>query len=280
VPNLGEFVARLIGVLADAVGSSSLRLGAAPTVTILLVILVLLSLVARPAARWAAEDLGRLGALPRAMALAAESGADAAVSLGSAGIARGSSALDRFQTLATLPLLGHLARAAARAGVPLRVTANDPVAVLLAEAALAAAHRRTSTPERAGASTVEYLGEGRALAAGIALSGAGPHGVAMASGGIGEEGLLLMEGLIRHAEWSVAATAGVSQPAGPLLIAEGTLVGPELFQAAAEIADEGHARTAVLAANRLIWTAITVLLLGSLAALAGGPQVAEFLAGR
>jgi hypothetical protein len=280
MPNLGELATRLIGILADAVGSSSLRLGAVPTVAILLVLLVLLSLVARPGARWMAEDLGRLDEMRRAMGLAAESGADAAVSLGSAGIARAASAPERFQTLAALPILGHLARAAARAGVPLRVTANDPVTVLLAEATLASAHRQTSTPERAASATAEYLGEGRALAAGMVLGDGRPHGVAMVAGGLGEEGILLLDGLLRPADWSVAATASTAQPAGPLLIADGTLIGPELLQAAGEIADGGYARTAVLAANRLIWTAIAVLLAGSMVGLAGGPQVAEFLAGR
>jgi hypothetical protein len=280
MPNLGELAARLIGVLAEAVGSSSLRLEAVPTLAILLVILVLLSLVARPGARWTGDDLGRLAERSRVMALAAEAGVDAAVSLGSAGIARASSALERFQTLAALPILGHLARAAARAGVPLRVAANDPVTVLLAEAALAAAHRRTSTPERAARSTVEYVGEGRAMAAGAALRDARPHGVALVAGSLGEEGVLVLDGLLRDADWSVAGTASPSQPAGPLLVADGTLIGPELLQAAGEIADDGHARTAVLAANRLIWTAIAILLVGALVGLAGGPQISEFLAGR
>ncbi|MGZ8563532.1 MAG: hypothetical protein ACXWWU_07930, partial [Candidatus Limnocylindria bacterium] len=80
MPNLGELAAQLIRVLTDAVGSSSMRLGAAPTVAILLVLLVLLSLLARPTARWSAKDLGRLAEVRRAMALAAESGADAAIS--------------------------------------------------------------------------------------------------------------------------------------------------------------------------------------------------------
>src|ERR1700674_3420759 len=85
-PTLGQIAARLIGIVSDAIGSSSMRLGAAPTVAILLVLLVLLSLIARPGARWAGADLGRLAALGRVMALAAESGADAAISLGSAGV--------------------------------------------------------------------------------------------------------------------------------------------------------------------------------------------------
>lgn len=280
MPNLGELAAQAVGILADAVGSSSLRLGAAPTVAILLVPLVLLSLVARPGARWMSQDLGRLGDVRRAMALAAESGADAVVSLGSAGISRAASAFERFQTLAALPILGHLARAAARAGVPLRVTANDPVTALLADASLAEAHRRTSTPERAATSTVEYVGEGRTVAAGVALTEARPHGVGMLAGGVGEEGMLLMDGLLGTAAWTLAGTASSAQLASPLLLAEGTLLGPELFQAAGEIAGSGHARTAVRAANRMLWTVVAVLLLGSVVGLVGGPEFAQFLVGR
>jgi hypothetical protein len=280
MPNLGQLAARLIGLMSEAIGSSSMRLGAAPMVAILVVLLVLLSLVARPSARWTAADLGRLAAVARAMALAAESGADAAISLGSAGVVRAASAIDRFQTLAALPLLGHVAEAAARAGVSLRVTTNDPVTALFAEATLAGAHRRTATPERASASAVEYLGEGRAVAAGAALARAAPHGLAVVAGGLGEESLLMLDGLLADAEWSMAGTASASQAAGPLLNGDGSLIGPELFQAGAEIAASGHARTAVRAANRLIWTAVAVLLVGSIAAWAGGPQVASFLAGR
>ena len=280
MPNLGELAARLIALLTNAVGSSSMRLGAAPTVAILLVLLVLLSLVARPTARWSAGDLGRIGRVGRAMALAAESGADAVVSLGSAGVARGASAVDRLQTLAALPLLGHVAEAAARAGVPLLVTANDPVAALLAEATLAGAHRRTATPERASASAVEYLGEGRALAAGSALARSAPHGAAVVAGGVGEDGMLLLDGHVAAAEWSLAGTAGAAEASAPLLLAHGSLIGPEMFQAAGEISAGGQARTAVLAANRLIWSVIAILLIGSVLAWAGGPQVAAFLAGR
>ena len=94
MPNLGELAAQLIRFLANAVGSSSLRLEAAPTVGILLVLLVLLSLLARPSARWSAADLGRMAEVGRAMALAAESGADAVVSLGGAGVVRASSAVE------------------------------------------------------------------------------------------------------------------------------------------------------------------------------------------
>jgi hypothetical protein len=280
MPNLGEFAAQLVGLLTNAIGSSSMRLRPGPTVVILLVLLVLLSLLARPSARWSAADLGRLREVGRVMALAAESGADAEISLGGAGVVRAASAIDRFQTLAALPLLGHMAEAAARSGVPLRVTTNDPVAAILAEATLADAHRRTATPERASASAVEYLGEGRAVAAGFALARAEPHGVAVVAGGMAEEGLLLVGGLLREAEWSMAGTASAAQAAGPLLEADGSLIGPELLQAAGEVAAGSHARTAVLAANRLIWTVIALLLVGSLAAWAGGPQVVEFLVGR
>lgn len=280
MPNLGELAAHLIRVLTDAVGSSSMRLGAAPTVAILLVLLVLLSLLARPTARWSAADLGRLAGVRRAMALAAESGADAAISLAGAGLVRAASATDRFQTLGSLPLLGYVAEAAARAGVPLQVTTNDPVAALLAEATVAGAHRRTATPERASASIVEYIGEGRALAAASALAGATAHGVAVVAGGMAEEGLLMLDGVLGDAKWSVAGTASAGQAAGPLLDADGSLIGPELLQAGGEVSATGSGRSAVLAANRLIWTIIGVLLLGSFLAWAGGPQVAEFLAGR
>lgn len=280
MPNLGEFASYVIGLVTDAVGSSSMRLGAAPTVAILLVLLVVLSLVASPGARWIASDLGRLSRVGRMMALAAESGADATISLGSAGVSRSASATDRFQTLAALPLLGHVADAAARAGVPLRVTTNDPVAVLLAEATLAGAHQRTATPERASSTSVEYVGEGRSASAAYALASAQPHGVAVVAGALGEDGLLVLDGVLGDAEWSLAATASGSQLAGPLLDGDGSLVGPDFFQAAGEIGPSGHARTVVLAANRLIWGAIGLLLVGSIIAWAGGPQVAAFLTGR
>jgi len=280
MPNLGELASYLVGLVTDAVGSSSMRLGAAPTFAILLVLLVLLSLVARPGARWVASDLGGLARVGRMMALAAESGADATVSLGSAGLSRAASATDRLQTLAALPLLGHVAGAAARAGVPLRVTTNDPVAVLLAQSTLAGAHRRTATPERASATAVEYVGEGRSTSAAFALASARPHGVAVVAGGLAEDALLVLDGVLGDADWSLAATASGSQVAGPLLSGDGSLVGPAFFQAESEIDAGGHARTVVLAANRLIWGAIGLLLVGSLLTWAGGPQVAAFLTGR
>jgi hypothetical protein len=280
MPNLGELAAYLVGLVTGAIGASSMRLGAASTVATLVVLLALLSLIARPGARWTAADLGGLSRVGRVMALAAESGADATVSLGSAGVGRAASAIDRFQTLAALPLLGHVADAAARAGVPLRVTTNDPVAALFAGATLAGAHQRTATPERASAAAVEYVGEGRPAAAAFALATARPHGVAMVAGGLGEEAMLLLDGVLGDAEWSFAATASASQSAGPLLSGDGTLTGPELFQASGDLGPASHARTAVLAANQLIWAAVGILLAGSLITWAGGPQVAAFLTGR
>lgn len=280
MPNLGELASYLIGLVTDAVGSSSMRLGAAPTFAILLVLLVLLSLVARPGARWVGSDLGGLARVGRMMALAAESGTDAMVSLGSAGASRAASATERLQTLAALPLLSHVAGAAARAGVPLRVTTNDPIAAWLAQGTLEGAHRRTATPERASATAVEYLGEGRSTSAAFALASARPHGVAVVAGGLAEESLLVLDGVLGDAEWSLAGTASPSQAAGPLLSGDGSLVGPAFFQAEAEFDAGGHARTVVLAANRLIWGAIGLLLVGSLLTWAGGLQVAVFLTGR
>jgi hypothetical protein len=102
----------------------------------------------------------------------------------------------------------------------------------------------------------------------------------MVAGGLAEEGLLLLDGVLGDAEWSVAGTASAGQAAGPLLNGNGSLIGPELLQAGGEFSASGSARAAVLAANRLIWTVIGVLLIGSLVAWAGGPQVAAFLAGR
>ena len=280
MPNLGELASRLVGLLTGAIDSTSIRLGAAPTVAILLVLLIFLSLLARPGSRWSRSDLGRLSAIGHAMALAAESGADAAISLGAAGVARSASAIDRFATLASLPLLGHVAQAAARSGVPLLVTTNDPVAALLAQGTLEDAHRRTATPERASASEVEYLGEGRPVAAAAALSQADSHGVAMVAGGSAEEALMVLDGLRGDADWSVAALASASQAAGPLLDWDGAMIGPELYQAAGGVAVGGHGRAMVLAANRLIWSAIVVLIVGSIVDWAGGPQLAGFLTGR
>lgn len=280
MPNIGELIGSLVALIGSLVGASSLRLGPLPAVTIFLVGLVLLSLVARPATRWTTRDLGRLAGVPRAMALAAESGAAAGFSLGSAGVARATSAFDRMQTLAALPILGHVARAAASAGVPLRVTANDPVAVHLAETVLADAHRSTETPERAERSEAQYLGEGRPVVAGLALAEPVTPEAAFVAGGTAEESLLLFEGALAGASWSSVGTAAASQAGSVLLTGDGALIGPELYQASSDLRATGHDRTGVLAANRLILAVIAVLLIGSATALAAGFDLAGTLAGR
>lgn len=280
MPNIGEFAAWLVGLVTGAMDNSSLRLGAVSAIALLLVPLVLLTLVARPRARWAGRDLGRLGAVGHAMARAAESGTIAIVSIGSAGITRATGALDRLQTVAALPILAHVARAAARAGVSLRVMTNDPVAALLAEGVLADAHRRTNTPERAVNSTVEFVGEGRPLAGASVMALPGDHGIAVVAGGLAEEGLLVIGGLLATSSWGIAGTAGMSQLAAPLLEADGVMIGPELFQAPADLSGSHDARLAVHAANRLLWTAIAVILIASLAVAAGAPDPAGFLTGR
>lgn len=280
MPNIGEFAAWLVGLIAGAVGDSSMRLGPVPTIAVLLVPLVLLSLVARPRARWTGRDLGRLGMVGHAMARAAESGSTAIVSLGSAGIVRAAGVLDRLQTLAGLQILAHVARAAARAGVPLRVTTNDPIAALLAEGVLAEAHQRTHTPERAVNSTVELIGEGRPVAAASAMADRGDRGVAVVAGSLAEEGMLVLGGLLAPSAWGIGGTAAVSQAVGPVLEADGAMIGPELFQAPADLAGSHGARLAVHAANRLLWTAIAVVLMGSLAVAAGAPDPASFLTSR
>jgi hypothetical protein len=289
MPNIGELVGRLIGLVGDAVSSSSARLGPAATASILFVLLALLALLARPVTRWTTRDLGHLAALPRSLAIAAEAGAGAAVSLGTAGVARSTAAVNRLQTLAALPLLGHVARAAARAGIPLEVTSNDPLTVHLADSQLSAAHDRTGTAERAGRSNVAYVGEGRATEAARALAGSGgmeliaggpaaAHGLSMLVGGVGEEGLLLMMGAAAGEASTVYGTADATQATSVLLSGEGTLVGPELYDAVAELRP-GPARAGVLAGNRLIWLIVAVLVAGSLLQLAH-VDIAGFLLGR
>jgi hypothetical protein len=280
MPELGQLVSDVLSFVGEQVGASSLRLGPLPTLAVLGIVLVLLSLVARPSTRWAVRDLGRLASVNRAMALAAESGGSAAFSLGTAGVARAASAFERMQTLASLPILSHAARAAARAGVPLRVSTNDPVAVHLAEVALEEAHRRTDTEERQERSRAEFVGEGRATAAATALAEAGEPAAAFVDGSLAEEALLLLHGAGDGAAWSSFGTAAAGQAGSVLLSGEGTLVGPELYQAPSDIRSAGHERTGVLAANRLLVAALVTIVVGSLLAIAGAVDLAGPLAGR
>ncbi|HEX2193433.1 MAG TPA: DUF6754 domain-containing protein [Candidatus Limnocylindria bacterium] len=278
MPDLGSLLGGLVAFIGEQVGASSLRLGPIATVTLLTVMLVILSLVARPSTRWTVRDLGRLASVGRAMALAAESGGVAAFSLGTAGVARATSSLDRLQTLAGIGVLSVVARAAARSGVPLRVTSNDAVAAGMARAVLDDAHRRTETLERRSRSSAEYLGEGRATAAATALARGGSPAASFAAGGLAEEGLLLLYGASRGAASSSFGTAAPSQASSVLLTGEGTMIGPELFQATSDIRGRAD-RTGVLAANRLLLVALAVIALGSLLAWVAGVDVTTVLAG-
>ncbi|HET9879939.1 MAG TPA: DUF6754 domain-containing protein [Candidatus Limnocylindria bacterium] len=274
MPNLGELAARLVEWIGELVNASSLRLGVAPTLAILVVLLVLLSLVARPRTRWVTRDAGRLAGLGRSMALAAEGGAEASISLGTSGIARATSAVERLQTLAVLPLLDHVARGAARAGVRLRVTTNDPVVAHLAEGGVADAHVITGTLERRARSGVEFLGEGRLPAAGISLGGDGRRVAGFVLGGVADEALLLYEGLALGPTGARVGSAEVAEASSVLLQGTGTLVGADLFAAPAELRPAGHARTAVLATNRLIGLVVVVIGLAVVWAAVGGDSAA------
>jgi hypothetical protein len=278
MPNLGELIGRLIGLFGELLSASSLRLGIGPTLAILGVMLVLLQLVARPTTRWATRDLGGLAAVPRSMALAAEAGSAVLFSLGTAGVARSTSAIGRLQTLGGLPILGHVARAASRGGVPLVISTNDPVAEIIAGETVSASHRRTATVERTARSRVEYVGEGRAAAAGRALASGGA-GAAFVAGGLEEEALLLLDGLASRSAASSLGTANAGQATSLLLEGDGVLIGPQLYQAPADLRAGSFERTMVLAANRLIWIAVAVLVVGSLLALAGAAQIGPSLLG-
>jgi hypothetical protein len=278
MPDLGRLLGDLVAFLGEQVAASSLRLGPVATVVLLGVVLVLLSLVARPPTRWTLRDIGRLAAVGRAMALAAESGGAATFSLGTAGVARATFALDRLQTLAALPILGVVARAAARSGVPLRVSTNDPVAAHMADLVLDDAHRRTETLERRDRSSTDYLGEGRATAAAAAMAPAGSPAAAFVAGSLSEEGLLLLDGSARRAASTSFGTADASQATSVLLTGEGTMVGPELFAATSDARGRSD-RTAVTATNRVVLAAAAVVVIGSLAAWVAGIDVAAALVG-
>ena len=273
---LGEVVAFVGGILS----SSSLRFEPLPTIALLGVLLVFLQLVARPISRWVSADAAGLGAVGRAMALAAESGTDAVVSLGAAGVIRATDAVARLQTLAALPVLAHVARASARAGVPLRVLTNDPFAATIAGATVDAAHVSTATPERAGRSRIVMVGEGRTVAAGLVMSARARPAAAFAVGSLREEATLHLDGLRSGAEALVAGTAESSQvPTLVLAGADGTLVGPEPFQVAADLRADVAERTTVLAGNRVLWLAALVIVVGSALALAGIVDPRPFLVG-
>ena len=276
VESLGEAVRFIGGILS----SSSLRFEVGPTLVLLGVLLVFLQLVARPISRWVSADPAGLGGVSRAMALAAESGTDAVVSLGSAGVVRSTDAFARLQTLAALPVLAHVARASARAGVPLRVLATDAYAGAVAEATVQAAHASTATQERAGRSRIVVVGEGRTVAAGLVMTARARPAAAFAVGSLREEATLHLDGLHSGAGALVAGTAEPSQvPTIVLAGATGRLVGPEPFQVAADLRSDMAERTTVLAGNRLLWLAVIVVVVASGLALADVIDPRSFLAG-
>jgi hypothetical protein len=279
MPNVGELIAEIVRGVGEVLSASSLRLGAGPTLAVLGVLLVLLQLVTRPTTRWTSRDPGGLAAIGRAMALAAEAGASAVVNLGTAGIARATSATARLQTLAALPILGHVARAAARAGVPLHVTTNDPLAAVAAAASLESAHLRTATTERVGRSRVRFDGEGRVVSAGVALADPARPAAAFADGSIGEEGMLLLGGLAAGSGSTSFGTAEGGQASTVLLTGEGALIGPQLLAAPAELRAVGAERTGVVATDRLVAIAIGVILIATALALSGIVDLRPFLIG-
>lgn len=279
MPTPAELVGRLVRFVGEVLGASSLRLEAGPTLVTLGILLVFLQLVARPVTRWVTSDAGGLAGIGRAMALAAESGTDAVVTLGTAGIARSTDALGRLQTLAALPVLGHVARAAARSGVPLRVLVNDAIAGVLASAALDAAHEQTSTPERLGRSRIVMAGEGRGTAAGLMFTARARPAAAIAVGSMREESLLHLEGLRGSAGSLSAGTAEAAQAPSVLLSAAAPLIGPQPLQAPADLRSSSEERTTVVAGNRLIALAVGIIILGTLLAFAGVLEPLDLLLG-
>lgn len=280
MPSPAELVGEVVRFVGSILSSSSLRFEPGPTLALLGALLVFLQLVARPISRWASADPAGLGGVTRAMALAAESGTDAVVSLGGAGVARATDAVARLQTLAALPVLSHVARASARAGVPLRVLANDAFAGAVATATVEAAHASTATPERAGRSRIVIVGEGRTVAAGLVMTARARPAAAFAVGSLREEGALHLDGLRAGAEALVSGTAEASQVPTVLLAgSDGSLVGPEAFQVAADLRSDIAERTTVLAGNRLLWLTALVVLVGSALALGDVLDVRSFLVG-
>jgi hypothetical protein len=269
MPSPAELLGRLVRFVGEILGASSLRFEIGPTLAILGVLLVFLQLVARPISRWVSTDAGGLTAIGRSMALAAESGTDVVVSLGGGGLARATDAFARLQTLTSLPILAHVARAAARAGVPLRVLTNDALAAILAEATVEAGHASTATEERASRSRVVVVGEGRATGAGLAMTARARPAAAVAVGSLREEAVLHLDGLRGSAGALVAGTAEAAQAGSVLLAGGGVLIGAEPFVAPADLRADVRERTMVMAANRLIAIVAAVIVIGSIAAVVG-----------
>ena len=279
MPSPADLVGRLVRFVGEILGASSLRFEVVPTLVILGVVLVLLQLVARPVSRWITTDAGGLAGIGRAMALAAESGTDVVVSLGGGGLTRGTDALARLQTLAAMPILAHVARAAARSGVPLRVLTNDPMAGVVAAATLDAGHASTDTLERSTRSRVVMVGEGRQAGAGLVMTTRARPAAAFALGSLREEATLHLEGLRGGAGALAAGTAEAAQAASVLVGGGGAMIGPEPFQAASDLRADVNERTMVLAANRLIVLVTAGLAIGAALSLTGILDVPTLMTG-
>lgn len=269
MPSPAELFGRVVAFVGEILGASSLRFEVLPTLVLLGIVLVLLQLVARPVSRWVSGEAAGLGAVGRAMGLAAEAGTDVVVSLGAGGVTRTTDAAARLQTLAALPVLGHVARAAARGGVPLRVLTNDPMAALLAAATVEASHASTATEERAGRSRVVMVGEGRLAAAGLVMTARARPASAFAFGSLREEAGLHLEGLRGGSEALSAGTAEPAQAPTVLLAGGAAAIGPEPYQVAADLRSDPNERIAVMAANRLIGLALVAIAVGVGLSLAG-----------
>lgn len=269
MPAPAELFGRLVALVGDILGASALRFEVVPTLAVLGIVLVLLQLVARPVSRWVSGEAAGLAGVSRAMALAAEAGTDVVVSLGGAGLARGTDAAARLQTLAALPVLGHVARAAARSGVPLRVLANDPLAALLAASSMAASHASTDTTERAARSRAVVVGEGRPTVAGLVMTARARPASAFAFGSLREEAGLHLEGLRGGSDALAAGTAEVAQAPTVLLAGGSAAIGPEPYQVAADLRADPRERISVLAANRLAWLAVILIAAGVALSLSG-----------
>jgi len=277
VPNPTELIGRIVRFVGEILGASSLRFEIGPTLAVLGILLVFLQLVARPVTRWTTSDAGGLAGVGRSMALAAEAGTDAVVSLGTAGLSRTTDAMGRLQTLAALPLLGHVARAAARSGVPLRVLTNDAMAAVAARATVESAHVSTATRERTGRSRIVVVGEGRPAPAGLAMTTRARPAAAFAFGSLREEAQLHLEGLGGGAGSLSAGTAEPSQAPTVLLPTTAALIGPELYQAPGDLRADVHERTSVLAADRIILLVLLAILAGSALALSGIVDPADLI---
>ena len=76
-----------------------------------------------------------------------------------------------------------------------------------------------------------------------------------------------------------AASAEAAQAPSLLLSGGAVLIGPEPFQALADLRTDVEERTMVMAANRLIGLAAALIVVGSILALTGVLDLAGFLVG-